>query len=91
MHSSRMRTSRLLTLSRNVPCISEGGSAQHPLDADPSPLWRQTPRVADPLDTGPPPPGCRPPTLEADPPPWMQTPHHGCRPPWRQTPWSRDL
>ena len=55
-----------------------------PLDADPSPLWRQTPLDADPLDTDPslrmqtPHPRGRPSTLDAD-------------PPWRQTPWSRDL
>ena len=45
-----------------------------PLDADPSPLWRQTPLDADPLDTDPSPrmqtphPRGRPSTLDADPP-----------------------
>ena len=64
MHSSRMCTARLLTVSHSIPFIL-GESAQPPLgcrhsllpallDADPppcrqTPSWRQTPLDADPL------------------------------------------
>ena len=54
MHSSRMRTARLLIVSCSIPCISGGGggSAQPPLMQNPSPM--QTPGCRLPA-------GCRPP------------------------------
>ena len=64
MHSSRMRTARLLTISHSI----HWGFAQPPLSADPlpecRPLWMQTPNadplwMQTPLDADP--PGCRPP------------------------------
>ena len=67
MHSSRMRNARVLTVSRNIPCISEGGSAQPPPRCRPLP-----PLEADS-------PGCRPPGYRL--PIWIQTPHPGGRPP----------
>ena len=45
MHSSRMRTTRLLTVSR-----SARGSLPNPLDADPVP-WMQSPLVDRMTDT----------------------------------------
>ena len=88
MHSSRMRTARLLTVS----CIpGEGGSAQPTLDADL--LWMQTPpRCRSPRcrpSSGCRPPGCRPPldadpSLDADPPP------PGCRLPLDADPYTMD-
>ena len=72
MHSSRMRTARLLT----VFCSSRGGeSAQSPLDADPLYPWMQTPLDADP-------------TLGFRPLSWMQTPlgHVTCDACWEATP-----
>ena len=72
MHSSRMRTARLLTVSHSFPCIS--GRC---LPNCPPTQWRQSPLVADPPRMQAP--------LEADPleavspggrhlPHWMQTP-----------------
>ena len=52
MHSSRMRTAHLLTVSRSIPCVSGGGRVCP---------WMQTPLDADPPGGIPPPPGCRPP------------------------------
>ena len=84
MLSSRMRTARLLTVSRSIPYVSGGGGLPNspgctpPLDADTP--WMQIPLDADPpaLDADPPggrhlsgcrPPRCRPPfPLDADPP-----------------------
>ena len=54
MHSSGMRTTRLLTISRSIPCISgRGGGLLNLLDADP-------PRCRPLLDADPLPPRCRP-------------------------------
>ena len=62
MHSSRMRTSRLLTVSRSIPCIS-GGVCQTPSYREtqggglPNIIpWMQTPHVGRPGGSAQPPP-----------------------------------
>ena len=78
MHSSRMRTARLLTVSRSIPYVSGEGVCPTLLDAHPHWMqthpWMQTPYpwMQIDLDADPPP-------LDADP-PWRQTPL------WMQTP-----
>ena len=87
MHSSRMRTASLLTVSHSV---RGGGLAQPPHPRCRPPGCRSPPTDADPLDANTPwmqtpygrPPGGRPFSLDADP-LWMQTP-------WTQTPFSLD-
>ena len=84
MHSSRIRTTRLLTVSRSIRL---GGICSTPLGNPPGRAPGQTSLDADPLLGRP--PGCRPPPrqtpLDVDPllgrRPWMQTP--------RQAPLSR--
>ena len=54
MHSSRMRTVRLLIVSCSIPCISGGGFCPTPHDAEPlprmqTPRWMQTPLVMWPV------------------------------------------
>ena len=80
MHSSRIRTAHLLTVSRSIPCISGGGGfCPPPLNAAPPrcrpptpdaelPPQRQTPRRQTT-------PGCRSP-LDAEPPPDADPPDH---------------
>ena len=69
MHSSRMRTARLLTVSSSIPCGRglpnlPGTRTPPPMEADSIPHCRQTP---SPLEAD------RPPPLEADRPPSLQT------------------
>ena len=57
-HPSRMRTARLLTVPRSIPCIGGGLPNPRPLEADPSqdadpPPQIQIPPESDPLDAGP--------------------------------------
>ena len=73
IHSSRMRTAGLMTVSRNIPCVSEETlptppppDGDHP-DADH--LEADIPPDADP--PGDRPPGCRSP-LDADPHAWWE-------------------
>ena len=87
MHSSRMHTTHLLTVSHSIP----GGGGL------PKPHWRQTPLDTDPMDADLPgggPPGMQS-TLEADrqpsrqtPSTWMQTPpgHVTCDACWEANP-----
>ena len=91
MHSSRMRTARLLTVSRSIPYVSGEGVCPTLLDAHPHWMqtqpWMQTPYpwMQIDLDADPPP-------LDADPPGGRHL--SGCRPPrcrptspWMQTTW----
>ena len=73
MHSSRMHTTHLLTVPRNIPCVSGGlpnpsPGGRPPWIETPTP-WMQTPWMQTPLDADP--PGCKlswrqTPPLEAD-------------------------
>ena len=61
MHSSRMRTARLLTVSRSIPCRSRGSThpstprMQTPPPPDPEPPpWMHTPWRLTPPDPDPP-------------------------------------
>ena len=57
MHSSRMRTARLLTVSRSIPCIGGGCLPNPALDIDPpghvtcDACWEAKPRPTPPLWT----------------------------------------
>ena len=61
MHSSRMRTAHLLTVSRSIPCVSGGGGEGLPNSPGCRPPWRQSPWMQTPLEAYPLP-------LDADPP-----------------------
>ena len=106
MLSSRMRTARLLTVSRSIPYVSGGGGLPNSPGCTP-PLDADTPLDADPLGCRSPcpggrhlsgcrPPRCRPPfPLDADPPdayiPKMQIPQIQTPSTWMHTPLDADL